>query len=321
MKTWRLHLVWFAVAVVGAAAWGQWTAARKERELLDRQAARPAAAAKANRPSAAPVAQASAAVTVGAPLPLPEPESPPAGAPKKDKGRPEETLTSEQIRSLLQSKNRDDVQRAVRAIEKLEDRAVKLALLKEALTVEDRKSRERALEILRKLGGPEAAELVAQALRTDREENVRERAARYLGDLGGPAALAALQQAAQSDSMDVRVASAGALSRLGQPGAVQSVLQSIGQMLDNPDGALRKDAVSYLDDLRTPATIPYLTRALRDSDSDVRRDAIEALEDLGLPELIPVLEQALADPNPVVVREAQQAIDRIRNPEPKTKTP
>lgn len=309
MASYGIHVVWLLVALVGAAGWGQQVAARKEREFrarLETIAASKSAAPKA-RSAAAPAEAGPAVEAAALPADAAEPEEKPgtrAAAP----------LSPEEIGVLIRSRNRKDVDRGVKAIEKIADPAVKLALLRQALASPEERARERALDILRKMGGPEAADLVAQALRGDAEDDIRRRAARYLGELGGPSALAALQEAVGSPSLELQVAVVSSLDRLGHSGPMHMVIQKLGGMLGDADGALREDAVGYLDDLRTPAAIPQLSRALRDSDSDIRSDAVEALEDLGTPEVVPLLEQALQDPNPRVVREASRALERLRRP-------
>ncbi len=317
MPAWKTHLVWGVLTVVIAAAWGQQVASRKEREFdVERTATR-----LQHRAPASPADPASepapAAVSSAGPT-----ESPPAtdvaASSPKDAGK-DEVLSPEQIRALLQSGNKGDVQRAMRALEKLQDRAARMAILREALANPDRATRERALDLLRKSGDPEAAELMAKALLSDPDEGIRRRAARYLGDLGGPAAMAALQQAARSGALSVQVASAASLNKLGDAGPAQALLSQIGPMLENPDGALREDAVAYLDALRSPYTLPLLTQALRDSNSNVRKDAIDALVHLASPQSIPLIEQALTDPNPEVARAAGRGLDKLRNPAP-TKT-
>ena len=319
MATWKIHLVWGVATLVAAAAWGQQVASRKDREFE-----RERGGGRLQR-SGAKVAQATATAPEAAPPTAPDhglSDRPTAGDAEPTLSKPgkaptAEALSSDQIRVLLQSKDRGDVQRGVRAIEKLQDRAAKLALLKECLAHPEEDARRRALDLLRKMGGPEAASLIAQALLSDPDENVRERAARHLGEVGGPAALTALQQAARSGTMDVQVASAVSLDKLGDSGATQALLPRIGGMLESPDGAVREDAVGYLDDLRTPGALHLLSQALRDSNSDIRRDAVEALEDLAIPEVLPLLEQAASDPHPAVVREARRALEKLQNPVPK----
>ncbi len=315
MIAWRIHLVWLALAVVGAAAWGKHVASRTEREVEARRTAaiRRPELQKGSKDTLAPEAVSTSPLAPNTIKPLPS-EAPNSPTSNSSEARPTEVLTPEKIGTLLRSKNREEARRGVRAIEKLADRGATLALLREALIHPEEGVRERALDILRKLGGPEAAELLAHTLRTDQEDDVRERAARHLGDIGGPIALAALQEAAGGGPMDVQVAASGSLNKLGQPAAMQTLLQQIGRMLENPDGAVREDAVGYLDDLRTPSAIPQLSMALRDSNSDIRRDAIEALEDLALPEVIPLLEHALSDPHPSVVRDAKEALEKLRGP-------
>lgn len=317
MSAWKIHLVWGVLTVVIAAAWGQHVASRKEREFEAERTA-----ARLNRRSPAPVA---VPTSEPAPLPVssaapsdpslsPDPEA--ASSRKKDPQKGE-ILSPEEIRALLQSGDKGDIQRALRGIEQIQDRALRLALLKECLAHADKAVREKALDQLRKEGGPEAAEMMAKALLTDPDEGIRRRAARYLGDVGGPAAMSALQQASRTGTLRVQVACAASLNQLGDSGAAQALLSQIAPMLENPDGALREDAVAYLDDLRSPYALPLLTQALRDSNSNVRKDAIDALAHLAIPQSIPLLEQAAADPNPEVARNAVKALERLRNPVPK----
>jgi len=315
MSAWKIHLVWGVLAVVIAAAWGQHVASRKEREFE----AERAAARLNRRPPSTPASEPEPApVPAAAPAESSPPSDPDAGR-SKPKGPQQkgELLSPEEIRTLLQSSDKGDLQRALRAIDAIEDRALKLALLKDALAHADRGVREKALDQLRKVGGPEAAEMMVKALLTDPDEGIRRRAARYLGDVGGPAAMTALQQAARSGTLSVQVAAGASLNKLGDSGPAQALLSQIAPMLESPDGALREDAVAYLDDLRSPYALPLLTQALRDSNSNVRKDAIDALAHLAVPQAIPLLEQAATDPNPEVARNAVKALDKIRNPVPK----
>jgi len=130
MIAWRVHLVWLALALLGAAAWGKHVASRMERDFDARRSVptRPPAARKGVE-AAPPRETDTGPGPASSLLEPPSSESADATISKRPEARPTDVLTAEQIGALLRSKNRQDAQRGVRAIEKLADRATKLALL------------------------------------------------------------------------------------------------------------------------------------------------------------------------------------------------
>jgi HEAT repeat protein len=67
----------------------------------------------------------------------------------------------------------------------------------------------------------------------------------------------------------------------------------------------------------SPVTLPYLTRALRDSNGDVRLVAARSLwtlGDLGHREVIPLLEGVTQDPVAEVAEAAKAYLRKLRNP-------
>lgn len=70
--------------------------------------------------------------------------------------------------------------------------------------------------------------------------------------------------------------------------------------LQDSQVSVRRLAVVYLGDLRTPETMPYLFTALKDSSAAVRRTAGDTLSDLGDPLATGPMTEALSDNNKLV---------------------
>ncbi|RKP53159.1 virulence factor [Cohnella endophytica] len=108
--------------------------------------------------------------------------------------------------------------------------------------------------------------------------------------LGGDEVLKAL------DSQDWRERYA-ALERL-KPTAED--LPVVARALRDSQLSVRRLAVVYLGDLRTPEAMPYLFEALKDSSGSVRRTAGDTLSDIGDPAATPSMIGALEDSNKLV---------------------
>jgi hypothetical protein len=108
--------------------------------------------------------------------------------------------------------------------------------------------------------------------------------------LGGAEVLQALE------SQDWRERYA-ALERL-KP--VPDDLPVIAHALRDSQVSVRRLAVVYLGDLRTPETMPHLFTALKDSSGSVRRTAGDTLSDLGDPAAIGPMIEVLEDSNKLV---------------------
>jgi len=70
--------------------------------------------------------------------------------------------------------------------------------------------------------------------------------------------------------------------------------------LHDENASIRRLAVVYLGDIRTPEVLPHLYTALQDESVAVRRTAGDTLSDIGDPAAIPAMIQALQDKNKLV---------------------
>jgi hypothetical protein len=113
-----------------------------------------------------------------------------------------------------------------------------------------------------------------------------------------PAPLSAEEVRSVFDSDDWRVRYA-AFERF-KPKPEPDDLELLSLALRDPHMSVRRLAVVYLGDLRTPETLPYLFGALKDSTVPVRRTAGDTLSDLGDPAAIGPMTAALSDPNKLV---------------------
>lgn len=322
MKSIRIHLLWAVVTVVLSAGLAQVFASKKAASLHDKERKlqreldtmkktvfrleKDLEAARRKNPTFA----------VAEPIPEVPAEIAPVEARPQERearSRENEAITPDEIRAMLRRNDRGSRWRAFQAIDRIKDRALKLELLKELFAVGDGRMKWRGLEMLRDIGGPEAAKLAAELLRSEDSSYVRARAASLLAQLAGPSAIGPLQEAFNNDTnVYLRTSVAASLRNLGQSGAHQQMVVTLGGMSSDPDGARREDAVELMGRLGTADVFPFLARALNDTNSDVRRDAVESLADTGLPEAIPLLEQALNDPNPRVTSEARAALEALR---------
>jgi HEAT repeat protein len=226
-------------------------------------------------------------------------------------------LTFDQIRALLKSSNRDDVAKALKAIDQITDRTQKLALLRMMVESGDQGQRSRAVPMLKKLGGPEAVGLLMTVLSQEGSSGARMQAAVALGELGDASALPALQDAWRSGDVQVRSGVAVALDKFGQREPSQDMVRTLGGMLQSADGGTREDAVDILTHVPMPGSLPLLVTALNDpTNNHVREDAADAMGAQKLVDSLPFLEKALQDPSQNVREAAQRAITRIKAPKP-----
>jgi HEAT repeat protein len=240
-----------------------------------------------------------------------------AGVASTAGGTAEGILTFDQIRALLKSSNRDDVAKALKAIDQITDRTQKLALLRMMVESGDQGQRSRAVPMLKKLGGPEAVGLLMTVLSQEGSSGARMQAAVALGELGDASALPALQDAWRSGDVQVRSGVAVALDKFGQREPAQDMVRTLGGMLQSADGGTREDAVDILTHVPMPGSLPLLVTALNDpTNNHVREDAADAMGAQKLVDSLPFLEKALQDPSQNVREAAQRAITRIKAPKP-----
>lgn len=106
--------------------------------------------------------------------------------------------------------------------------------------------------------------------------------------------LSEVQERMQSEDWRVRYAALDAL----QPG--EDALPLLAEALRDSQMQLRRLAVVYLGDLRTPGAMALLYEALRDSSAAVRRTAGDTLSDIGDPAATGPMIEALSDRSKLV---------------------
>ena len=328
MKNWKLHLFWAGVTFVLTAAAGhllarqEWKAFEpREKDYQARIAQLESALARAKGtpagttdPTAPPDVEPDAAGSG----PGQDAESPPGKNPRPAAGMRNPPVTAEQIRAWIRAGDLRTCRRAAFSIAKLENTDLEVSLVRELFAVGYREVMAPALYIGdESRWPPEAADLWAVFLREAPKSDQRVDAAVKLGRLGNPAAIPALEQAFRDDTLEVQFAAARSLERLGRAGAREEMIDRLGRMLDDPDGALREDAAIYLGQMRSASVLPHLARALEDRNSDVRWRAVQGLEKTRLKEAIPFLERTLMDPHPAIARRARTAIEHIKKSGPR----
>jgi hypothetical protein len=82
--------------------------------------------------------------------------------------------------------------------------------------------------------------------------------------------------------------------------ASSEVLPIIAQALKDSNASIRRLAVVYLGDIKTPEVLQLLTHALEDASAAVRRTAGDTLSDIGDPEAMGAMAEALKDKNKLV---------------------
>ena len=105
----------------------------------------------------------------------------------------------------------------------------------------------------------------------------------------------------------LRLSACSALAALGDPHAVQPLINTV---LRDPVAAVRAQAARALGALGDERALPLLIASLGDADYWVRFRSLEAIEALD-PADTSAIESALADPNPEVRRRAVLALDRM----------
>lgn len=307
MKPWRTHLIWALVTVLVALAWGRHVSTRADRESRQEHETTP----RENGVSQSNTAknEDGGRQQKSAPLGEEQVAQPSNGSAASGKS----AITPDQIRAMF--KVRDQWGEAFEALKKIDNRRLKLSILGELFTLGhvDLRIPISAYIQLAEMRGPDAAEVIEAGLRLAEDDRMRICAVNALGQAGAPQSIGVLLESYHAASGDLKVASAAALNKLGNSGPAIEVLSILSRSLDNPDGAIRREAVENIASLTVAAAVPALTLALRDSNGDVRSEAISGLQSLGLPDVIPILEQATHDPNPSVAQDARNAIDRLRN--------
>jgi hypothetical protein len=311
MKTWKTHVSWAGVTIVVAAAWGHHVSTEAGLNP-QRDRAGVQEGLGASRMNSSPKGESRVAGPDQPQIRLAQTPTEPMGAPFVS--TPKDELSSDQMRAML--RRRSQWGQAFEVLKRLEDRPRKLTLLGELFTLGsvDLRIPTSAYMQLAEMGGPDAAEVIEKGLLIADDDRMRIRAVKALGQAGASRSVGVLLETYQSAALELRVACAAALNELGNAGPASEVLLTLGGLLDNPDGAIRREAVENISTLKVSTAIPVLAQALRDSNGDVRSEAISGLEGLGLPGVMPLLEQATNDSNSSVANDARNAIERLRKP-------
>jgi HEAT repeat protein len=176
--------------------------------------------------------------------------------------------------------------------------------------------REASCWALSRLGGDPVPQALLEVLR-DRNPGLRSAAARALGEVNADAAAPPLIGLLLEDTaIEVRVSAAYALGLLGDPQAIEPLIQKLDDQTE--DARVRGTAAEALGDLRDPAGVMPLIAALNDPSAEVRFWAAFAVGQLGDPRALPQLERLAASDQAVlagygaVSAEAAEAIRNIR---------
>ena len=146
----------------------------------------------------------------------------------------------------------------------------------------------------------------------DSNAEVRRNAAQSLGSLGDPRAVEALLQALRDDAdAGVRKMAAWALGEIESPSAVGG----LSQALRTDDSAeVRASAAWALGEIESADAVDALGAALRDANVEVRRNAVWALGQIESAEAVEWLVPALRDTDVEIRRKAAWALGEIENP-------
>jgi HEAT repeat protein len=230
---------------------------------------------------------------------------------------PEGSATIDEIREWLQSDDYKKQWLGVRALESLKDERLKRELLLVMLRCKEATFRWSALYRLKRQDEASTMEILRTFVRKDPSAEVRMHAAGLLGEPGGEANIELLLQVFREDEQKVQVRAAASLNFLGQPGPMTELLPKLAAAQESPDAALRKEAAASIEQFRSPATLPHLTRALRDTSGDVRLVAARSLWELGgigHREVIPLLEGVAQDPVEEVREAVKVYLQKLKNP-------
>lgn len=140
----------------------------------------------------------------------------------------------------------------------------------------------------------------------DADAMVRAMAVEGLGH-GGEAALPTLTVAADDEDGSVREAVATAYGELGDPVAVDWLLE---RARDDDDRLVREAAVAALGAIGDDRAVPVLLELVADGPPRVRRRAVVALTVFDDPAIEPAIRQAAADRNPGVREAAEMVVGR-----------
>jgi HEAT repeat protein len=178
-------------------------------------------------------------------------------------------------------------------------------LLIEQLGAEDLDTRQAAVSGLGRIGDRRATAALLEVFRADAGLGVE--VAGALARIGDPSAFDTLLSAIGHPDAAVRQAVVGALNSIGHP----EMGGRIRSLLCDPDTAVRESAVRIAGYFGYRECADALVRCVGDSDAVVRRAAVEHLVYLDDERVVPLLIDALTDPAPIMRRAAAQALARL----------
>lgn len=179
------------------------------------------------------------------------------------------------LRPYLSDENRDLRWRLVEVVGEIEGEEA-TAFLVQALQDRDYYVREAAIAALA-VRGETSIPPVADLLRLE-SVALREAAITILERIGTPAVVVPLLTALEAVQAKLRSQAALALSKTGDPRAIQALNNLL---VHDDDTMVRRDAVEALKRLRDPSSLDAFVRALSDRDYVVRQKAAEAIKALG----------------------------------------
>ena len=191
--------------------------------------------------------------------------------------------------------------------ETAESRAAERQAAREAARAERQSERDAAVD-------SRAHNLAVPSLITalaDRDVEVRRSAATALGELGDPRAVEALMQALRKDSdAGVREMAAWALGELEDRRAVAALSVALRE---DREPRVRNKAAWALGQIEDAGAVDALGAALRDDNADVRRTSVWALGEIEDARAVPVLIPALKSDDPDMRRQAAWALGQIES--------
>lgn len=301
--SWKTHLAW-GIAVVVAGVLGRLSVDRRE----------------PGPPATTSVKVVEKIVVPPAPSKIASPAEVPAAEPAVEALPPRVefpggSATIDEIRAWLGGADFADQWKGAKAIESIKDRKLRRELLLLQLQCAHPQMRWSALYQLKRQDADATMEILRTVVRKDPSAEVRYHAAGLLGEPGGEGNLELLLGVYREDELRVQVAAAAALNFNGHPGPMMELLPKLGSSLDAADAALRKEAAERIEHFMSPATLPYLTLALRDSSGDVRLVAARGLwtlAGLGQAGVVPLLETLQNDPVAEVKEAVRAYLDELR---------
>ncbi|MDX9863427.1 MAG: HEAT repeat domain-containing protein [Anaerolineaceae bacterium] len=171
----------------------------------------------------------------------------------------------------------------------------------------DHEVREAVITALGKIRDPRAVQAIANLMaKTFSKQEIR-LAAEALIRIGRPAVSPLRQILAQAEDLSA-IAAALALGRIGDPGAVPSLIQALHHRHDE----VRRQAAMALGKMKALAAVPHLLAVLEDNDAPVRVAVANALGEMHAREAVETLQSlATYDFQASVRAAAEAALNKI----------